>query len=99
MQVQIKKLIDQWDERRGKRHTTELAFIHLQEEIGELARQFINKAQRPEKYSEDELKDAIGDVTCWAFFLASLHNIEVEDLISNIIKRDTKLLEDKRFRK
>ena len=91
LQKEIKILIDNWDKKRKAKHTKELSFIHLTEEVGELARQYVNKFQRPEKYNEDEFKNAVGDIIMFAFFLASLHDIDVEEAILKTIKEESRL--------
>ena len=90
LQKEIENLVNKLDERRKSKHTKELAFIHLTEEVGELAREFVSKKQRPEQYDEEKLENAIGDIIIFVFYLASLYNVDVEELISKIIEEDSK---------
>jgi hypothetical protein len=45
-----------------------MIFIPLVEEAEELAREFVNKEEKPAKYSEEKLFDAIADILIMAFF-------------------------------
>jgi NTP pyrophosphatase (non-canonical NTP hydrolase) len=95
-----KKIEEFWEEvnrLKKKRQTPEMVFIHLVEEVGELAREFVNKKERPEKYSEEKLFDAIADILIMAFFLASLYKLDVEKLLVRTLKEGKKRL--KKLRK
>jgi NTP pyrophosphatase (non-canonical NTP hydrolase) len=95
-----KKIEELWKEvkrLRKKKRTTEMVFIHLVEEVGELAREFVNKEIRPEKYSEKKLFDAIADILIMAFFLASFYKLDVEELLVKALKEGKKRL--KKLRK
>ena len=87
-QTKIKKLMKEWDKLKGKKYTEETAFYHLVEEVGELARELVYKKRTPKKYSKENLIDAIGDILIYTILLASLHKIDIEKLILNIIKKD-----------
>jgi len=89
-QTQIKNLMRDWDKLKGKRYTLETAFCHLVEEVGELAKELVNKKRSPEKYNKEKLIDAIGDILIYAALLASLHKIDIEKLILTIIEQDKK---------
>jgi len=89
-QTQIKNLMRDWDKLKGKRYTLETAFCHLVEEVGELAKELVNKKRSPEKYSKEKLIDAIGDILIYAVLLASLHKVDIEKLILTIIEQDKK---------
>jgi NTP pyrophosphatase (non-canonical NTP hydrolase) len=69
----------------------------LVEEVGELAREFVNKERRPEKYSEEKLFDAIADILIMTFFLASLYKLDVEKLLVKTLRESKKKL--KKLRK
>jgi NTP pyrophosphatase (non-canonical NTP hydrolase) len=95
-----KKIEEFWEEvnkLKKKKRTTEMVFIHLVEEVGELAREFVNKKERPGKYSEEKLFDAIADILIMAFFLASLYKLNVEELLVKTLKEGKKRL--KKLRK
>lgn len=90
LQIKIKKLMADWDKVKKKKYTSELAFEHLVEEVGELARELINKKRRHFRYSEKKLIDAIGDILIYTILLASLKKVDIERLILDIIKQDRK---------
>jgi len=86
LQKEIEKFWEKVNRLKGKKYTPEMAFCHLVEEVGELAREFVNKERRPEKYSKEKLIDAIGDILIFAFLLASLYKLDTEKLVLRIIK-------------
>jgi NTP pyrophosphatase (non-canonical NTP hydrolase) len=57
--------------------TSELSYIHLTEELGEVARQLSNKKMRPEKYDEANLREEIVDVILEALILAKTCDVDV----------------------
>ena len=88
-----KKIEEFWEEvnrLKKKKRTPEIVFIHLVEEVGESAREFVNKKERPEKHSEEKLFDAIADILIMAFFLASLYKLDVEELLVKTQKESKK---------
>jgi len=100
LQRKIEKFWEEVDRLKKKKYTPEMAFIHLVEEVGELAREFVNKERRPEKYSKENLIDAIGDILIFAFLLASLYKLDVEKLLLKVLKESKKRIKKlKRFTK
>jgi NTP pyrophosphatase (non-canonical NTP hydrolase) len=97
LQRKIEEFWEEVDRLKKKKRTPEMVFIHLVEEVGELAREFVNKEIRPEKYSEEKLFDAIADILIMAFFLASLYKLDVEKLLLKTLKEGEKRL--KKLRK
>jgi len=93
IQRKIEKFWEEIDRLKGEKYTPEMAFIHLVEEVGELAREFVNKERRPEKYSKEALFDAVGDILIFAFLLASLYKIDVEKLLKKILKEGEERIE------
>lgn len=89
-QTKIKNLMKDWDKLKEKKYTSETAFYHLIEEVGELAKELVNKKRSPEKYSKEKLIDAIGDILIYIVLLASLYKVDIEKLILNIIEQDKK---------
>lgn len=89
-QTKIKNLIRDWDKLKGRKYTIETAFCHLVEEVGELAKELVNKKRSPRKYSKEKFIDAIGDILIYAVLLASLSQVDIEKLILNIIEQDKK---------
>ena len=91
-QKEIVKFMELWAKKRGARPSEQSAFNHLIEEVGELAREFVNRDKRKNKFSDAELDNAIGDIFVHLVILAELRNIKVEQLIMDIIKKDKKRL-------
>jgi len=58
--------------------TPEISYIHLTEEVGELARQLFNKNFRKDSYDERNVKEEIADVILESLALASLFNMDLE---------------------
>ncbi len=95
-QKQIIEFSKKWVKKQGYKPTEENTFIHLVEEVGELARQYVNKEKRKARFSEEGLENAIGDIILQIVWLAHLKNLDIEDVVSKIIKEDEKrILEDK----
>jgi NTP pyrophosphatase (non-canonical NTP hydrolase) len=76
----------------GKPESKDVSFIHLVEEVGELARQYINKETRPEQYKEAEVEDAFADIMINTLYLSSLFNVNVDQAIRKVLERDRKHL-------
>jgi NTP pyrophosphatase (non-canonical NTP hydrolase) len=95
LQKKIEKFweeVDRLIRLKKKKRTPEMVFIHLVEEVGELAREFVNKKERRGEYSEEKLFDAIADILIMAFFLASLYKLDVEKLLLKTLKESKKRL-------
>jgi NTP pyrophosphatase (non-canonical NTP hydrolase) len=100
LQRKIEKFWEEVDRLKEKKYTPEMAFIHLVEEVGELAREFVNKERRHEKYSKENLIDAIADIFIVAFILASLYKLDVEKLLLKTLNESKKRIKKlKRFTK
>ena len=89
-QKKIVEFLKQWEEKRQFTLTKEKAFTHLVEEVGELARQYVNKEVRKEGYDENEVKDAIGDILIQTVELAHLHGLDIEETVLKIIEEEQK---------
>ena len=61
---------------KGFELTPELSYMHLTEEVGEIARQFCNKEMRPDLYNPDNLREEIVDVILEGIVLASSAGIK-----------------------
>lgn len=91
-QKKINEVTQRWIKKQNYKPTEENTFIHLVEEVGELARQYVNKEKRKEKYSEEELENAMYDILVHVFWLAHLRNIDIEELALKTIKEEEKLI-------
>lgn len=87
-QNKIIEFLSKWDEKRKDTPTKEKTFAHLVEEVGELAREYVNKETRKERYDEKEVENAIGDIFMQLTRLAQLHNLDIEEVIIKIIKEE-----------
>jgi NTP pyrophosphatase (non-canonical NTP hydrolase) len=78
---EISKKIYEFVEKRvsdlGSELTPELMFIHLSEEIGEIARQLVNKNLPMRKYREDNLKEEIAQAILDLFVLSGIFEIDL----------------------
>ena len=92
LQKKIISFIAQWDKKRNDESTEEKRFIHLVEEIGELATQYVNKETRPDQYKPEEVENAIGDSIMQLIKLADLRGLDVETILTKIIEEEQKLL-------
>jgi len=77
-QKEVEDLFNKISEKRGKKRTEEEIFIHLIEEIGEVARQLTHKKLRKEKFDRKNLEEEISDSILFLTYLASLHKIDLE---------------------
>jgi len=78
---EISKKIYQLQKRRvlelGAELTSELVFLHLSEEVGEIARQLVNKNLAYRKYDENNLKEEIAQAILDLLVLSEVHNIDL----------------------
>ena len=93
-QNEIFKFVTAWDKKRHTEPNENLTFTHLVEEIGELAREYVNMQSRKDKFNDDELNNAIGDALMQLVKLAHLRNLDIENLILKIIEDEKNLLKD-----
>ena len=87
-QKEIVKFMELWAKKQGSRPSEQSTFNHLIEEVGELAREFVNRDIRKDKFSDAEFDNAIGDIFVHLVVLAELRNIKIEELIMGIIEKD-----------
>jgi NTP pyrophosphatase (non-canonical NTP hydrolase) len=99
--TEISKKIYEFAEKRvselGSELTPELMFIHLSEEIGEIARQLVNKNLPMREYREDNLKEEIAQAILDLFVLSEIFEIDLPKEINKKIgdmstKRNSSLL-------
>lgn len=85
----IQKRIVEFSQKRAEAKkfdlTPELSYIHLTEELGEVARQLSNKKIRPELFNEENLKEEITDVILEAFVLAYTCKLDLDEEINKKI--------------
>src|SRR3989338_6204866 len=66
--------------------TSELIFMHLVEEIGEIARQIFNKESKMRNYDIDNFNEEIAQAILDLLVLAELNEIELEREIEKKIR-------------
>ena len=91
-QNEIFNFVSAWDKKRNVTPSELATFVHLVEEVGELAREYVNQEKRKDQFSDDELNNAIGDALMQLVKLAQLRNIDIENLILKIIEEEQQLL-------
>lgn len=90
LQNKIIEFAKKWAEKQKRELDEQITFNHLIEEIGEIASQYTNKKIRKNKYNKKELNNAIGDSLIHLIELAHINNLDIEKLITEIIKKDSK---------
>jgi hypothetical protein len=93
-QKKIFNFVSAWDIKRNSEPTEQNTFNHLVEKIGELAREYVNKDSRPDKFNNVKLDNAIGDALIQLIKLGHLRGLDIENLVLKIIKDEQKLLEE-----
>jgi NTP pyrophosphatase (non-canonical NTP hydrolase) len=83
---EISKRIYKFQEKRiadlGAELTPELVFIHLSEEIGEIARQLVNRNLPIRKYDEENLREEITQGLLDLLVLSRIFNIDLPKAIT-----------------
>jgi len=88
LQAKINGFSKLWNEKQNRSPSEQITFNHIVEELGELASQYVNKDIRKEKFSGENLDNAIGDLLVHIIELASIRNIDIETLLLEIIEKD-----------
>ena len=86
-QKEVEDLFNKISGKRGEKHTEGEIFIHLIEEIGEIARQLTNKKLRKEKFDPKNLEEEISDSILFLTYLASLYKIDLEKSLKKDIEK------------
>jgi NTP pyrophosphatase (non-canonical NTP hydrolase) len=88
LQQQSSELLDKIDSRRpDKMHNAETTFIHLVEELGEIARQLTNEKIGRDKLNKEKLSEEIADCMIFLSKLSDNYNLDLEKAIENKIKK------------
>ena len=73
--------------------TPELSYIHLSEELGEVASQLSSKRMRPDLFDEENLKEEIVDVILEALIIAHTCRVslttQIEKKLDVLLKRQS----------
>ncbi len=86
-QKEVEELFNKISDKRKDKHTEEEIFIHLIEEIGEIARQLTNKKIRKEKFDHKNLEEEISDSILFLTYLASLYKIDLENSLKKTAEK------------
>ena len=88
LQRKIIEFVDLWKKTRNYQPTEEFNVLHLVEEIGELAKEYVNQKIRPQKFSSDKLDNAIADILFQVIALADSRGLDVEELLVKTMNED-----------
>lgn len=88
----IVKFVSAWGTKRGVKFDEQSVFNHIVEEVGELAREYVNKFERKDKFNEEEFNNAILDSIMQLVYLAHLRNLDLEKSILKVIADEQKRL-------
>ena len=91
-QKKIANFVAAWDSKRRSSPDEKMVFIHLVEEVGELASQYVSKESRKDQYSKEQLDDGIADALMQLVKLADQRGIDIEDLVLKTMEREEILL-------
>jgi NTP pyrophosphatase (non-canonical NTP hydrolase) len=69
----------------GVQLTPEIVFFHLSEEIGEIARQLVNKNLPMRDYDESNLKEEVAQATMDLLILSEVFNINLSEALDRKI--------------
>ncbi len=70
----------------GSELTSELIFVHLVEEVGEISRQIFNKGSGMREFDSENLKEEISQAILDLLVLAELNNIDLDQEIEKKMK-------------
>ena len=87
LQSKINETIELIDEKTGVEHNVNNTFLHLIEELGEVANQINKPNIRNEKIRKEDLSDELGDVLLLITRIAHLHDISIEEAVEGKIKK------------
>lgn len=79
----------------GSELTPELVFFHLSEEVGEIARQLVNKHLKMRKYEHDNLVEEITQSMLDLLVLSKIYNIDLPTEIRKKIEEMKKRMKKK----
>jgi NTP pyrophosphatase (non-canonical NTP hydrolase) len=81
LQEQVLTFVQQRAAQAGAEVTVQNAYIHLTEEVGELARQIVNKELRPQSFDAENMSEEAVDVVLMSLVVAAFC---VDDLVPAI---------------
>lgn len=95
LQERIVEYARLWEQKQNHHPTEQFVLIHLVEEIGELAREYVSEEIRPNRFDKDRLDNAIADILILVFRMAGLRDLDVERLVLDTMETDSARLGDR----
>jgi len=93
-----KKVVEEIEEKRGRKWDTKTRFIDLVEEVGELANALIlEHGNKPERARRAELVDSVCDVLFDLLILAEMYNIDLDKEYPKVLDHIRKRNEEGQF--
>jgi NTP pyrophosphatase (non-canonical NTP hydrolase) len=74
----------------GSKLTPELVFLHLSEEVGEIARQLVNKNLAMREYEESNIKEEITQAILDLLVLSKIYSIDLPEALIRKIEEMNK---------
>lgn len=87
LQEESEKIVNEVYKKIGALKDNETIFMHLTEELGEIARQLVNPRLKRDNTDIENLKEEIADVILLTSKLASNHNIDIEEAVKDKIQK------------
>lgn len=87
LQSRINETIELIDEKTKCEHNVNNTFLHLIEELGEVANQLNKPNIRNEENKKEDLADELADVLLLTTRIAHLHDVDIEEAIVGKIKK------------
>lgn len=89
LQAKIIAYVREWEKFQKHVPSEEFIVLHLVEEVGELAHEYVSEKIRPTQFSEDKLNNAIADILFQVIALAEKRELDVEKLLLQTMEEDT----------
>jgi len=87
LQKEANNIINIIDKKLDVNHNAEATFIHLIEELGELARQHNNKSIRKIEQDQINIEEEIADISIMIMRVATINEVNIEKAIINKIQK------------
>jgi NTP pyrophosphatase (non-canonical NTP hydrolase) len=94
MQKQMWNIIEERNRKAGTEHDKELTFVHIVEEIGELARELYNKRNNLRKeFNKEKFDEELIDSIAFLLILAKDYDVNLEETFNKKIQKLKKRFE------
>lgn len=99
LQKKAAEHVSEYDRLSGRKPADVPAiFVHLTEEVGELAQEIYSEMSGRKKIDMEQVKDGVADIFMQLCALADKYGIDLEKAVTEIIDKDMKTLDGKRRR-